>query len=198
MKINILLVGLLLMLSATSVLANGPYVGVGGGLSILHKSDFNSVGDPTHTVSYDTGYGINASLGYNMKPIRVELEFGYKRADLDKIDGPLLSGQFINSDVTVMSYMLNSYFDINTETAFSPYIGAGVGMLDGEVDFNGNKIDDTVIGYQFAVGVSYNFNKNVALDVSYRYQGSASDFKQDGGGMSYESSNVMGGLRYSF
>jgi len=188
----------MLMLSATSALANGPYVGVGGGVSILHKSDLNSVGDPTHTVSYDTGYGFNASLGYNLKPVRFELEFGYKRADLDKIDGPILSGTFINSDVTVMSYMLNSYFDINTETAFVPYIGAGVGVLNGEVDFNGTKIDDTVMGYQFAVGVAYNFNKNVALDVSYRYQGAASDFEQDGGGLSYVSSNIMGGLRYSF
>lgn len=198
MKIRALLVGFFLVASTTSALAAGPYVGVAGGVSIVHDSDLGGSGVPEHTVSYDTGYGINASVGYDLQPVRVEFEFGYKQADLDSLSGPTLNGTFINSDITVMSYMVNCYYDFNINSALTPYLGAGVGLLNGEADFNGNKIDDTVFGYQFAAGTAYNFNKNIALDVSYRLQGAASDFEEDGGELSYMSSNVMAGLRFNF
>lgn len=198
MRISAILVGFFLVVSTTSALAAGQYVGVAGGVSIVHDGDLGGSGLPEHTVNYDTGYGVNASIGINSQPVRLEFEFGYKQVDLDSISGPIFNGTFINSDLTIMSYMVNCLYDFNTNSALTPYIGAGIGLINGEADFNGNTIDSTVFGYQFAVGTAYSIDKNMALDVSYRLQGAASDFEENGGELSYMSSNVMAGLRYNF
>ena len=202
MKIRALLVGVLLVASTTSALAAGPYIGAAGGVSIFHDSDENdTISGTTDTREYDAGFGFNVSAGYNFDPVRVEFEFGYKEADVDKFTVPgfgSVSGA--GSDATVMSYMANVYYDFKTKSPFTPYIGVGLGLLNGEfkdVDF-GFKEDDTVFGYQFAVGAAYNFNKNVAFDLSYRFQGAASDFEVAGFEIPYNSSNIMAGLRYNF
>jgi len=201
MKIRALLVGVLLVASTTSALAAGPYVGAAGGVSIFHDSDENdTISGTTDTREYNAGYGFNVSAGYNFDPVRVEFEFGYKAADVDKFTNPGFSVSGGGSDARVMSYMTNVYYDFKTQSPFTPYIGVGLGMLNGEfkdVDF-GFKEDDTELGYQFAVGAAYKLNKNVAFDLSYRFQGAASDFKVDGLEIPYLSSNVMAGLRYSF
>ena len=197
MKIRALLVGLLLLASTTSAIAAGPYIGAAGGVSIFHDSDIKDTGT-TSNLEYDTGYGFNISAGYNFDPIRVEFEFGYKQANLDKITTNGVSASETDDDATVMSYMANAYYDFKTNSPFTPYIGAGLGMINAEFKSPDFKEDDTVFGYQVAVGAAYNINKNIALDVSYRFQGAASDIKIEGSDVSYMSSNIMAGLRYNF
>lgn len=197
MKIKVLVVTLLLAVSATSALAAGPYIGVSGGASMVHDSDISELG-LSGTVSYDTGFGFNVNAGYDFDPVRVEFEFGYKNADVDKIELLGISVPITNSDLTVMSYMVNGYYDFKNSSAFTPYVGAGLGLVYGELDDNGVNSDDTVFGYQVIVGAAYNFNKNFALDLSYRFQGAAEDFSQNGMDLSYMSSSIMAGLRYSF
>jgi opacity protein-like surface antigen len=194
----VLLAGLLLVVSSTSVFAAGPYVGAAGGVSIFHDSDFNSPGFPTVKASYDTGFGFNLNGGYNFDGFRVEGEFGYKASDLDKASALDLNGTFINSDATIMSYMVNGLYDYKNTSAFTPFIGAGLGLINGEFNFNGNKVEDTVFGYQLIAGVGYALNRNVTIDVSYQFQGAASDFEKNGDKFSYMSSNVYGGVRYNF
>ena len=91
MKIRILLAGLLFAASAAPAFAAGPYVGVAGGVSLIHDSDVSYPGGPTDTVTYDTGYGFNGSLGYNFDGARLELEYGYKAADVDTYAGHSVS-----------------------------------------------------------------------------------------------------------
>jgi opacity protein-like surface antigen len=187
------------LFSSTSALAAGPYIGASGGLSIFHDSDVKDTSTSiTATAEYDVGYGLGISAGYNFDPIRVEFEFGYKKADVDKFKAFGASASATDTDTAIMSYMVNAYYDFKTKSAFTPYVGAGIGLLNGEFKSPGFKDDDTVFGYQIAVGAAYNFNKNVALDVSYRFQGAASDFKIQGTEASYMSSNIMAGIRYSF
>lgn len=199
MKIRALLVGLLLMASTTSVSAAGPYIGAGGGVSILHDSDIKETGFATATTKYDTGYGFNVSAGYNFEPVRLEFEFGYKNADMDEISVPGWgTASAKDTDITVMSYMVNAFYDIKTNSPITPYIGAGLGLLKGELNVQGSKLNDTQLGYQLIVGAAYNLNKNVAIDLSYRLQGAASDFSKNNVDIEYMSSNIMAGLRYSF
>jgi len=197
-KISLVLAGVLLLASTSSVLAAGPYIGAAGGVSIIHDSDVNYPGDPTVTVSYKTGYALNLSAGYNFDGARVEGEFGYKKADIDKASALGTSVNIDGSDATIMSYMVNGYYDIKTGSAVTPYIGAGLGMINGEMNDNGYKKDDTVLGYQIIAGVGFNVNKNVAIDISYRFQGAAADFNIDGSDVSYMSSNLLGGVRFNF
>jgi opacity protein-like surface antigen len=192
MKFRALLVGLLLMVSATPALAAGPYVGAAGGVSVVHDSDISDLG-LSGTAKYDTGYGFNVNAGYNFDPVRVEFEFGYKNADVDRVELLGLSVPITSSDLTVMSYMVNGYYDLKINSPVTPYFGAGIGVINGELDND----DDTVFGYQLIAGVAFNVNKNVAIDLSYRFQGS-SDFSMGGTDVSYMSSNIMAGLRYHF
>jgi len=198
MKIGALLVGLLLVVSTTSALAAGPYIGAAGGISIVHDGDVSVTGVGTATAEYDTGFGFNVSAGYNFDPVRVEFEFGYKNTDMDKISGPGGSASVPDTEITVMSYMANAFFDFKTSSPFTPYVGAGIGLLNGELKDPGSKEDDNQFGYQFIVGAAYNVNKNLALDLSYRFLNAPSDFSENGVDIEYMSSNIMAGLRYNF
>jgi opacity protein-like surface antigen len=198
MKITMVAAGLFLVMSTSSALAAGPYVGASGGVSIFHDSDLNSPGAPTIKASYDTGFGFNLNGGYNFDGFRVEGEFGYKNADIDKVSIPGASATVTGADSTVMSYMANGYFDFKNSTQVTPFIGAGIGLLHGEIDDNGFKTTDNAFGYQFMAGVGFNLNKNVTLELSYRFQGAASDFEDNADRFSYMSSNITGGIRYNF
>jgi len=198
MKISVMLAGLLLVASTTSALAAGPYVGAAGGVSIVHDGDITVTGLGTATAEYDTGYGFNVSAGYAMEPLRFEFEFGYKNADMDKLSGPGGTATVQNTDITVLSYMINALYDINIKSPITPYVGAGIGLLNGELNDQGTKDDDTEFGYQIILGAAYNVNRNLALDLSYRFQGAPSDFSKNGVSIEYNSSNIMAGLRYNF
>jgi outer membrane immunogenic protein len=195
MNIRILLTGLLLLVSATTAVAAGPYVGASGGVSIFHDQDIKYSTGRTNTAELKTGYGFNVNAGYNFDPVRVEFEFGYKKADVDKFtSGTSGSG----SDTAIMSYMADVYYDIKNSSKFTPFIGVGLGALNGEFNSPGFNSDDTVFGYQFIVGAAYSVTQNVALDLSYRLQGAVTDFNISGSDVSYISSNIVAGLRYNF
>jgi len=198
MKLRVILAGLLLSVSASTAMAAGPYVSGSGGVCIVHDQDLKRSSGATDTAKLKAGYGINASVGYNFDPIRVEFEFGYKKADVDSFTSAGVTSPSLGSDLTIMSYMVDAYYDFKNSTQFTPFVGAGVGVLNGEFKDPGFKSNDNKVGYQFVVGAAYNVNKNIALDLSYRFQGAASDFDVSGTKVSYMSSNVIVGLRYSF
>jgi opacity protein-like surface antigen len=194
MKIRILLTGLLFVASASSAFAMGPYVGFAGGVSLIHDSDVSYPGGPTDTETYDTGYGFNGSVGYNFNGVRLELEYGYKNADVDTYAGHSVSG----ADATIMSYMVNGYFDFRNPSPVTPYLGAGIGSIYGEWDDNGHKSDDTVFGYQFMAGLGIALNRNVTIDLSYRFQAAGEDLHILGADQEYMSSNFFAGVRVNF
>ena len=71
------------------------------------------------------------------------------------------------------SVMLNAYYDIDTGTKLTPYVGAGIGMarLKGSIkgdDANASK-SKTTFAWQVGAGVSYAMTDNLALDAGYRY-----------------------------
>ncbi|GFO70557.1 outer membrane channel protein [Geomonas limicola] len=200
MKLRILLVVLMVaaFASSASAAAPGPYLGGSLGVSIVHDTDIH---DPSGnaTFEYDPGFAFNIAGGYNFEPGRLEAEFGYKNADVSRATVGALSGSVSGTDITVLSYMFNGYYDFKLSgTPVTPFVGAGLGILHGELDVQGSKGDDTVFGYQFMLGAGYKVNRNITLDLSYRFQGAASDFSESGTSFSYNSSNILFGMRYNF
>ena len=194
MKFRLLLVGALLVASMSSAYAAGPYVAAAGGLSIFHDSDVSA--GYTRTISYNIGAGFGVSAGYNFDGPRIEFEFGYRNNNINEVNSFSVSG----TDLTVLSYMINGIYDFKTNSPFSPFIGVGLGMVNGTIDVQptGDNTADTEFGYQAIFGVSYAVNKNLNLDLSYRFQGAASDFKFQEVKVSYMSSNIFAGMRYNF
>ena len=194
-----LLSGILMVASSSGAFAAGAYIGVAGGASIFHDSDVKTAGYPTVTASYKTGGGVNINAGASFDGGgRIEGEFGYKKADLDKFSVGGHSASATGVDATIYSYMINGLYDFKTQSAFTPYIGGGVGFLKASMNDNGYKTDDTALGYQLIVGAGIVVNPTVTIDISYRLQGAASDFNIDGSDVSYLSSNIYGGLRFNF
>jgi opacity protein-like surface antigen len=189
MKKAIVAASLLCLASALpAAAAQGPYVGLGGGLAIIHDSDVDgrfTSGD----VEYDLGGGFNVSAGYKFDQMRLEAEFGYNTADVDRVSGPGFGG-----DLEVMSYMVNGIYDMTVAAPVTPFFGVGLGAING--DSGGD--DDTQFGYQLTAGVTSPINEFLNLDVYYRYQGTASDFEVEGLEVSYDASLIFAGLRYNF
>lgn len=188
MKTRIFLLGVVVAcINAAPAIAGSPYVAVNGGASFYSDSDAKA-GNSTGSISYDIGYNLNGAVGYKFGNSRTDFEVGYKSATLE--------GSWV--DANVKSYMLNYYYDFKNNSSVTPFLGIGVGLLNGELRYGNYSVDDTTTGYQATAGVAYNFNENVAFDLFYRYQASISDFSKYGTEISYGSSNINGGFRFTF
>lgn len=105
---------------------------------------------------------------------RAEGEIGYQKNDFDKVTG---FGITLNAsgDVSCLSFLANGYIDFHNSTPFTPFISAGIGVAN--IDANDFRIggfligseDDTVFAYQMGAGVGYAVNKNITIDLKYRY-----------------------------
>lgn len=206
MRVAMFVAGLLIAVSASVASAAGPYIGFANGVSVFHDSDVSVSGSSTTaTADYDAGFAFNTFGGYNFDPVRIEGEFGYRNASMNSISSVSSGGRnsgaslaLNDTDLSVLSFMANAYYDIKTGSAVTPYFGAGVGLLHGELNDSGYTSDDNVPGYQLMVGAAFKLNRLLDLDLSYRFQGAAKDFSQDGVDFSYHSSNFLAGLRFNF
>lgn len=175
----------LLLATVLPAAAQGPYLGIGGGLNIVHDADYGP-----GEIEFDYGYGFNVTGGMHFTPVRLELEFGYNNADVD--DGG-------DADLTIMSYMLNGYYDMAMGTApISPFLGVGLGFLYGEAEEDDFDDDDTIFGYQLTAGITSHLNQYLDLDVYYRFQSGFDDFEIAGADLEYSASLIFAGLRYHF
>lgn len=185
---------------------DGLYLGANIGVAMLSDSD---VADPglegiPVELSYDTGWKIGAALGYRLSSFRVEGEISYQENDIDqtKIMGIDLESR---GDVSGVAFLVNGYYDFNNATAFTPYISAGLGYANVEVnDYNvvgsgvpGLSDDDSVFAYQFGAGVGYAVNEKVIIDLKYRYF-ATSDPEFDTTEVEVASHDIILGMRYNF
>lgn len=102
-------------------------------------------------LDFDTGYLLGVAVGSDLgNNVRVEGEIAYNKSDVNKASGAASPG-----DVKVWSFLVNCYYDIQTGSPVTPFIGAGIGaanvkLYDGSVD-----PDDTVFAYQASAGIGY-------------------------------------------
>lgn len=123
----------------------------------------------------DDVWGVSLAYGVKKGALRGELELNlhqdakgyYPGEDRDRI-------KLENN-----SLMFNAYYDIDTGTKFTPYVGAGLGAVrlktESKVAYHH---DDTTLSYgksknnfawQLGTGVSYAATDNVVIDCGYRY-----------------------------
>ena len=122
------------------------------------------------------GLGMDPYSQFTLFPLRVELEFAMRGNSETEWSGILGTGDMTFNSTTLLA---NVYYDFHNSTAFTPYVGAGLGLAFNYlgVDWrthNGNhggSIDDrqTNFAWQVGAGVAYSFTDNMAVDVAYRY-----------------------------
>lgn len=134
------------------------------------------------------GLAVGTDLGYSSDwPVRVEGEYVYRnKAEFSKgpssvtwVDGSARTASH-SFEVTAHSLMVNAFYDINTASSLTPYIGAGLGGAYLKTDYrtsisNGGNASIGVsksnwgLAWNVGGGVAYHLNENAALDFGYRY-----------------------------
>lgn len=161
----------------------GVYFSFGIAGLFVDDSD-GSVPPLSSSLEYGTGFAVTGALGYELAPIRLELEAGIGTADSD-------SATLGNVDLTedgefeYYSFLLNGYYDIGfSDLKINPYIGGGLGF--GVVDKTSSAFNLDESNLDFIAhaegGLSYIVNPSFILDVSYRYMyfdNGASGFDND-------------------
>lgn len=157
-----------------------------------------------YTFDTDFGIGsfISLAIGKNTSygPFRSELELSAARVGVkDHSNFQALGGNLSEVDVGVVlgepapvglslgrtledtqgsaqriSFMVNSYYDIELEGGVTPYLGAGIGVSRVQVEYQPSGIDfvddtETKFSWQLMAGVDYELNQRDTLQTGVRY-----------------------------
>ncbi|MDO5536574.1 MAG: porin family protein [Desulfovibrionaceae bacterium] len=109
-----------------------------------------------------------------MIPFRAELEVALRGNSEAKETGINGSSELTTNSTTLL---LNGYYDFHNSTAFTPYVGAGIGFafnyLGVDIKHNGqsDSADDrsTNFAWQVGAGVAYALTEDMSIDAAYRY-----------------------------
>lgn len=213
---TVLLTVMVILATATGLLAQGFYLSGGGGASIVSASDMyaqqtTTQGGTTNTTgvndarSYSKGLGVIIGAGYDFAGIRLEGEYGYRVAPFKEtitnydVSPPPLSIRTPTSafsredDLTINSFMVNGFFDVDVKGPVFPIIGVGIGVLNAST----KNVTDMAFGWQLTTGIAYKALPNCYLDLYYRLQTTFSDLHL-GDDVPYVSNNIFAGVRYAF
>ncbi|HEY4165155.1 MAG TPA: OmpA family protein [Reyranella sp.] len=211
----------------------GVYVGVEGGANWMFNSSFNTnlgisvlggtttLSTPT-TASFNTGWAVGGMVGYDFVGPRVELE-GLFRQNTGTLSAALpglglglggSGGGNGNLTVNQTTVMANAYYDFWADQAFTPYIGAGVGVafvnvtgnssstlgaapfiINGNTNVNSNS---TQFAYQYMMGVGYKISPNIRVNLEGRYFGTTQPSFQGNGSLSAGGVSLPFGVNGSF
>jgi opacity protein-like surface antigen len=175
--------------------ANGPYVGVEGGVSLARNTDLDVILNNTsvtpntsatyvngYEVKSKTGYGLDAIAGFKLGLLRLEAEGGYQRSRVKSlgVSSPLLTdvGTATASTVTAANFpagdhigvtklMANALLDTDfgAGSRFGGYIGGGAGRA--WASYTGG--NDSAWAYQGIAGLRYALSSNLDAGVKYEY-----------------------------
>ncbi len=141
--------------------------------------------DDTHN-----GWMVGGAIGYDLDPLRIEIEYLHRNNDLDIVtvtndgglagDLGLVSPQGPNvlsrGHVNATSMMANAILELNRSGGLRPFFGLGGGFVDIDSDAilagSGQRLiggDDVVLGLQTMAGVAVKISRNLSAEIGYRY-----------------------------
>ena len=136
----------------------------------LHTDNYAGGSDSQKIKFHKNVWGGHFAAGAKANAIRTEVEWNVAQDAKRKVTQWDERFRLQNN-----SLMLNAYYDFNTCTKWTPYVGAGMGvamlkftakdMADGEKESQ----KSYNFAWQIGAGVAYDLTKNVALDAGYRY-----------------------------
>ena len=157
---------------------------------------------------FDNGFAINGQLGYALDiGFRVELEGSYSEYDVDSHSGLTVGGGDIDGvDVAVLTrgapaagnptvgaviadgqgkvtnfgIFANIAYDVDTGTAFKPFVGTGLGYQWVDIEFIPSGVpvandDDGSFAYQVFAGASYELSETAEIFGQLTYRATTED-----------------------
>ncbi len=182
----ILSVSALLTAVAMPANAQDAYGALYGGSTQLDDASFSgSIGGSTETVDtdFDSGFSFGAAIGYTFASagnvnFRGEIDLSFAQNDADTIDfsgnGAGNEGN-VSGDIQSTRLFANVLADFQTGSAFTPYIGGGLGFGFHEFDvaYGGAPVrltgDDESFSTQIILGASYSLNDRTSLFADARF-----------------------------
>jgi opacity protein-like surface antigen len=135
--------------------------------------------------SLNGGFALETGLGYDFGTVRGELTYLYDNASLNTLSVTALgssgTASISNGNVNTNSVLASAYVDIPTGSRWVPYLGGGLGYTNigwgaftaraNNVTVGFNSGNQSALGYQGKVGLSYLASKTTDLFVEGTYQG---------------------------
>ena len=148
-----------------------------------------SVGEGTATASAKIKYDHSVSGGFEIgannvgiENLRIGASYNRMKFDMDKVTGSIdgfvgvdtfnagpgditeaVKSLNVALDNSVNLYMANAYYDIKNASAFTPFVGLGMGMA------NIQNAKDNEFAWSASVGGKYNIDKNMYLGLKGSY-----------------------------
>lgn len=152
----------------------------------------------------DDHYGYRVAAGVMVpfcgglaQSVRAEVEYGL----LNKTHNTVKALQSsVELQTQLQTVMANVYYDLDTGTAVTPYLGVGVGYARIEEKAFDKTTEDN-LAWNIGVGVSVNLTYNVDVEAGYRYTayGKIKDRTPDEyAKRNYHSQEFLLGVRYTF
>lgn len=191
--------------TAAMAATEGFYVGAGAGVNWTRDANIRDY--PVSGLGVEESFKIGGigdlSAGYaTAMGLRAELEFAWRwRNAVDGTESATPALRGLGGKTESMAFMGNALYDVNTGTAFTPYIGLGAGIAEVRQSLNGASGKDWVFAYQGIVGAAYTVTNNLALTLDYRYFATVDPEFNLGPVTSkgeYRNHTILAGLRYSF
>jgi len=185
--------------SAVALLLGTTVLGVGAAqadsyISVLGGPTFDPALNVNGTKNnMDTGFNVGARYGYylndwNLPNVSLEADGLFSQSDYSHTT---------NARLQSSSYMGNAIYHLPTGTPFEIYGGAGLGLVNTNVDNGvGNHGGSGVLGWQALGGVEYRASDQASIFAEYRYQ-NAHDVNAGGlTGISNTSNNLSFGVKW--
>ena len=226
--LSLLMVFLVAVMWSAPGLSAEKYVSGNIGISWMNDADLDRVleyddGNLDVDVDFSSGITLLGALGCDYGDYRLEGELGYQRNDVDSVslDGTIyFEGEDIDVDdsidldghITVLSLLVNGYYDIDLGSGveLSPTVGVGVAQVSvddvslddlpewaSELEDYDLNINETTFAYQAGIGLGIPVANHIMLDARYRYFGTT-DFTMLNTNTNITSHNALLGLRVGF
>lgn len=194
----------------------GPYLAGFLGVTVPQNTDSTGF-NINDRLEFDPGLNAGAALGVDVGTFRMEGEISYKQAEISSVDDKVQPTTYrsIDGGVDATALMGNIFVDLHNYSQITPYFGGGVGVafvhlgdVYGTSPVTGRQAlyasgDDTVFAYQAGAGLEIEVDRQLSLDIGYRYFGTTkasfvNDFTGDDSEFSFSSHNATVGLRLKF
>lgn len=104
----------------------------------------------------DSAFAVGGGVGYRFSDnMRADVRLDYA-GEYEVAPG---------ADMSITTVLGNLYFDVPTGTAFTPYVGAGLGYGWASID---NANDKDGLAYGLMAGVGVDLSDNLTIDLGYR------------------------------
>jgi OOP family OmpA-OmpF porin len=191
------LIAMPVMANAQSLQYPGLYVGIEGGGNWLFNTTASNPALGTVSINPDFGWLAGAVIGYDFVGPRAELEGVYRENNGNVVvTGTGISAFASQKQIAIMA---NGYYDFNAGSTIVPYIGAGIGVSFVDANAGGGVTNSTQFAYQGMVGVGWNINNLLRLNLEGRYHGTTQPWARlPGGSISYNNNNASAMLSLHF